>query len=224
MFELFVPGNTPFLVALGLMLAMAVLEIFSTVLGLAFSELIDSVLPDFDIDLEIDMDAADGAPSSGAIVNLLSWFRIGEVPVVMLFIVFLTGFGLVGLCLQFLCVSIAGFYLPVLLAVAVAFVAAIFLVRICGGLIGKYMPKDETTAVSEKSFYGMTATITMGVAKSGKPAQAKLHDKFGQAHYIMVEPDLEGCEFKAGDKVIVVAQNGAFFKVIEASSEALKDE
>lgn len=217
---LLVPQTVPFLIALGLMLLMALLEIVSTTIGMGFSELVDSFLPDIDIDL----DGATGPSSTGGLVKLLAWFRIGEVPVIMLFIIFLTAFGLIGLCLQFLCLHLIGFFVPTVVAVVLSFFLALPVVRSCGGVLGKYMPRDETYAVSEKSFYGKMATITLGTAQKGKPAQAKLHDVYGQTHYIMVEPDDPGQSFGQGEKVLIVSQTGALYTVIDASSAAMTED
>ena len=224
MFEYFLgPGNTPFTVALVLMFAMTVIEIVSISLGIGLSEIVDSFLPEFDADIDLDvdgLDSMDSGSSASSILKILAWFRIGEVPVVMLFIIFLTGFGMSGLLLQYLARETVGTIFPYLLVVPVAFACAVPMVRAGGGVLGKYMPKDETYAVSEKSFHGLVATVTLGTAKAGKPAQAKLYDKHGQSHYILVEPDdSDGC-FNQGNQVIVVGQVGATYKVIGAAGAA----
>jgi hypothetical protein len=85
------------------------------------------------------------------------------------------------------------------------------------------MPRDETYVVSEESFPGMIATITLGTAEAGKPAEAKLKDKHGQTHYILVEPDNPGEKYDMGEKAIIVSQNGSIFKVISSSSSAMID-
>lgn len=217
------PANSPFVVALALMIVFTIIEIVSASLGMGLSEMVDSVLPEFDADIDVDADVGEPAAGTDSLVKLLAWFRIGEVPVIMLFIVFLTGFGLSGLLVQYLAVSITSLAVPKLIAVPVAIFASIPTVRVCGGLLGKYMPKDETYAVSEKSFHGMIATVTLGTAAAGKPAQAKLRDKHGQTHYILVEPDNKDDQFNQGEQVIIVRQAGAVFKVIPPISDALTD-
>lgn len=219
------PANSPFVIALAVMLVFTVLEIISASLGMGLSEMVDSILPEFDADVDVDVDVDAVAPEGNfnSLVKLLAWFRVGEVPVVMLFIIFLTGFGLSGLMAQYVSVSLVGTYVPALLASGVGIIASIPVVRFCGGLLGKYMPKDETYVVSEKSFYGMIATVTLGTAEVGKPAQAKIRDKHGQTHYILVEPDKPGESFATGKKAIIVSQVGAIYKVIEATSAAMAD-
>jgi hypothetical protein len=83
------------------------------------------------------------------------------------------------------------------------------------------MPKDETEAVSEKSFIGLVAVVTTGKAGMGSPAQGKLTDRYGQAHYVMIEPDEAGEEFLQGAEVLLVSRHGATFKAIRNTSAAL---
>lgn len=230
MIEFFLsPSNTPFVIALTIMMAITIIEIISASLGMGLSEMVDSFLPEFDTDIDIEVDVDVGMDVAGAggpgdsLVKLLAWFRVGEVPVIMLFIVFLTGFGLSGLILQFILASIIKITLPATLAAIPALLSSVVVVRVCGGILGKYLPKDETYAVSQKSFPGMVATLTLGTAETGKPAEAKFKDRHGQTHYILVEPDNDGESFKQGDKTIIVSQNGAVFKVIAAASSAMTD-
>lgn len=218
-------ANTPFTIALAVMVIFTLMEIISTALGMGLSEMVDSLLPEIeaDIDLDVETDMADFDGPASSLTKLLAWFRVGEVPVVMLFIIFLTGFGLSGTTIQFLALSILGSPLPVVLASLISLMAAIPAVRFCGGLLGKYMPKDETYVVSEDSFLGMVATLTLGDATTGKTAQAKLRDKHGQTHYLLVEPDNPEESFKQGETVIIVRKKGSLFTIIAADHAAMTD-
>ena len=89
-------------------------------------------------------------------------------------------------------------------------------VRMFAGILGKIMPKDETEAVGRGSFIGRTAVITLGTASHDNTAEARLNDKFGQSHYVRVEPDLSDQSFSQGEKVLLVRQDGARFFVIKA--------
>jgi hypothetical protein len=219
--------NMPFTVALVLMLAIAVLEGVTTLIGAGLSDLLDSMLPDMDVDLDFDadmdadLDADIHAP--GVFTRLLSWLRVGEVPVLMLVIVFLTAFGLVGLLCQSAALRLLGHMLPGALASVPALFVTFPMVRICGGILARIIPKDETESVSEESFVGRVAVITLGRATCGKPAQARLSDQHGQAHYIMVEPDVDGTCFAQGDQVLIVSHQGAVFKAIANPNAALTD-
>ncbi len=219
--------NMPFAIALALMLAIAILEGVTTLIGAGLSDLLDSMLPDMDVDMDVDMnvdadiDAHIHAP--GLFTKLLSWLRVGEVPVLMLVIVFLTAFGLIGLFCQSMSLRILGHMLPAALASVPALMVTFPVVRICGGILGRIIPKDETESVSEDSFVGRVAVITLGRAEPGKPAQARLSDQHGQAHYVMVEPDVGTVNFEQGTAVLLVSHEGAVFKAIENPSAALTD-
>ena len=176
-------GNLPFTIALCVMFLIALIEGVGLLLGLGFASLLDSLLPELDLDVE--------SPefSGGALSKLLGWLRVGKVPLLMLLVVFLTAFGLIGLGLQALVGGLLGALLPWPLALVAALIASLPCVRVIGGALAYVMPKDETTAVSVESFVGAVAQITLGVATQGKPAQAKLKDAFRKTHYLMVEPD-----------------------------------
>lgn len=227
---IFAAPNLPFAVALALMLLIALLEGVTTTLGMGLSGFLDSMMPDMDVDIDfdVDVDADMDAPdfhASGPLTKMLSWLRIGQVPALVLLVIFLTAFGLLGLGVQSVANRLTGHLLPALTASGAAFVLALPLVRMFGGILARVMPKDETEAVSEKSFIGQVAVVTTGKAKMGSPAQGKLTDRYGQAHYVMIEPDEAGEEFLQGAEVLLVSQHGATFKAIRNTSAALhKDE
>ena len=221
--------NLPFAVALTLMLLIALLEGVMTILGMGLSSLLDSLMPEMDIDMDVDIDAdldadIDGADfqASSPLTRVLSWLRIGQVPVLVLLVIFLTAFGLLGLGIQSAATRISGYFLPVLPAMAGALALALPLVRLLGGLLARIMPKDETEAVAEKSFIGLVAVITTGKARSGSPAQGRLNDRYGQSHYVMIEPDEAQDEFPQGTQVLLVSRQGATFRAIRNTSAALR--
>ncbi len=77
------------------------------------------------------------------------------------------------------------------------------------------MPSDETEAVSTEEFIGVVAVITVGMAAENSPAQARLKDRFGQTHYVMVEPENADETYSAGERVLIVRKAGAAFRVID---------
>ena len=213
--------NMPFTVALAVMLIIAFLEGASTLLGAGIFSFIDTFLPELDIDADLD---SPDFESCGPFSKLLSWLRIGEVPAIMLLVIFLTAFGLIGLGLQSVAQRTLGSLLPGSFASIPAVVLGFPIVRLFGGILGKFMPKDETEAVAETSFIGRIAVITIGNASPGNPAEAKLRDKFGQIHYVMVEPDEADERFENGTQIVLVSQQGAVFKAIRNKSDALVDD
>ncbi len=211
MFEFLTAGpNLPFSVALTVMILIAVLEGVSVVLGLGLSSILDTLLPD----LNIDADGAAAGQASG-LTGFLNWLHVGKVPALILLILFLTAFGLIGLALQSLTERLLGHYLPAYAASIPAVLLALPVLRYAGRGLARVMPGDETEAVSEASFIGRVATIILGTAKADSPAQAKLRDQHGQSHYVMVIPDEEGAAFPAGTRVLLVRQEGhVFFAVV----------
>ncbi len=209
--------NLIFTVSLAVMLVIAVLEGVATMIGLGVSEFLETLLPESDIDLDTP-DIADG----NSLSKLLGWLHVGKVPVLMLFVILLTAFGLIGIFIQSLSLSVTGLMFPGYLIAIPAFLLAMPVVRLSGGVLAKIMPKDETEAVTEETFIGLVATITLGFATHGKPAEAKLTDKFGHTHYLMVEPDLNVQGFSSGSQVLLVAQRGSVFLAIANSNAALQ--
>jgi hypothetical protein len=212
--------NLPFSVALAVMLCIALLEGIATLLGAGISGLLDNLIPDFDVDVDID---ASETVTATPLSKLLGWLRIGQVPALMLLVIFLTAFGLIGLGVQSTSQNVIGLLLPGWLASIPAVIFSMPIVRLLGSLLNKFMPKDETEAVSEDSFIGRIATITLGAATVGNPAQAKLKDLHGHTHYLMVEPDTQREQFNQGDQVLILEKIGTVFRAIRNTSEALVD-
>ncbi|MCP4118415.1 MAG: YqiJ family protein [Desulfobacteraceae bacterium] len=218
--------NLPFMVSLTIMIMIACLEGVTTMIGMGLSSMVESFMPDFDIDADMDVDVDLDHPdisTTGILTKTFGWLRIGQVPFLIILIAFLTIFGLAGLLIQSVCLKVTGHLLPGLIASGITLPVTLPLVRAVTGVIGKIMPKDETEAVAEKSFIGRVAVITLGRAAKNHPAQAKLKDKFGTTHYIMVEPDLEAEEFNQGDQVLIVSQTSSGYKAIQNPMAALQD-
>ncbi len=212
-------GNLPFAVALLVMLAIAVLEGVTTLLGAGLSSLLEGLIPDFDLDIDAPEIDSDG----GVLTRLLGWLRVGEVPALVLLVLFLTGFGLVGLGVQTFAESLFGELLPWPAAAVPALALSLPLVRALGGALGRIMPQDETDAVSSGSLVGRVAVITLGSAEAGHPAEARTRDGHGTTHYIMVEPLREGETLPAGTEVLLVEHVGAGFRAAKVESSALVD-
>ncbi len=245
MFESFFSDATaPFAIALSLMLLIALMELIGALMGMAPSDMIDSMLPEIDTDLDIDADldlevdvdlggvgspldtdavSAPDAPGAGPLSSILGWLCVGRVPILVLLIAFLTAFGLTGIVLQGTFASLVGFSLPAALASVPALVVAIPATRWSGLVLSKIMPKEQTEAVSQKRFVGRIATIVRGEAKTGLPAEAKLTDRYGQTHYLLVEPDEADASFPAGEAVLIVKQVGGRYRVIANPNPHLTD-
>jgi hypothetical protein len=208
--------NVPFTVALGIMVALAILEVVTLLLGFAISGIVDHVMPDIDVDADFD-----GIPDHPTLSAIAHWLHVGDAPALALFIVFLTGFGLSGWGIQYAALEYGGRVWSPWLAALPAALFGILSMRVVGAALVRIGIRDETTAISAESLLGSTATITLGTARTGQPSQAKLKDKHGQTHYVLVEPLRSGEEFDHGSTVTLVQRNGPKYFVVGDGVDAL---
>jgi Protein of unknown function (DUF1449) len=187
----FSPDLWPFGLAIALLLIVTVLEGLALLIGASLSHLLDGAV-------------ADPGEPDGAAAAALGWLHIGKVPVLVLIVIFLTTFGVLGFAAQFVAKGAFGRFMPPLIPVAIAAVAGVGAMRIFGAALGKLVPKDETSAVSDTSLVGRVGTIVIGVAKAGRPAEARIQDEYGTPHYVMVEPEGPNEAFEAGASVLLV--------------------
>jgi hypothetical protein len=195
--------NVPFMAALVLMVLIGIVEAIGLGGGLGVGDAPDG----FDSDLD--------APS------LLSWLNVGRLPLLMLVVVFLFVFGKIGLLGQQVFAAITGRPASWLFAVPVAIAAALPVTRVLGRWLSKILPQDETTAVSRASLVGRTAIIVTGEARRDHAAQARVRDRHGQAHYVMVEPDRPADVFAEGTSVLLIRSNGARYFAVRDTSTLL---
>lgn len=181
------PEAAPFVVALGVLLLLGAIEGVTLMFGASPSHWLDGLLGS---------DPPDG---------FLGWLHLGRAPVLALCAVFLTAFALGGLVLNALALNVAGHPMPRLLSIPFAVLAALPVVRACGGLIVRLVPQEETYAVSFTSLVGRVATM-LGHARPAYPAQAKTADGKGHTLYLMVEPDESVEELANGSDVLLVRQ------------------
>ncbi|HEY0043560.1 MAG TPA: YqiJ family protein [Allosphingosinicella sp.] len=184
------PANLPFTVALLVMLMIGAVE----ALGLGASA----------AHLDIDADAHFGG-------ELLDWLGVGRVPLLILLVVFLAIFGMVGLTLQQVAESLLGNPVTPWIAGPAAALAALPLTGIGARGLARILPQDETTAVSIDSLLGKRGTITIGTARRGSPAQARVRDIHGQPHFVMVEPHDEAHPIGEGETVLLVRRDRHVF-------------
>ncbi|MCW7754398.1 YqiJ family protein [Desulfobotulus sp. H1] len=204
--------NMAFSTALAIMLLIGILEGTASLIGAGSSSFFDSLIPD------LDAGTADFGGSTG---RFLVWLRIGQVPVLVILILFLTSFGLTGLMLQAAVASLFGSFLPGWLAAIPVLVLSFFLTRFLGGLLHRIIPKDETLAVSRASLIGRVAVITLGTASRGNPAEAKTKDIYGRMHYFLVEPDRDEDVFSTGNEVLIVSLTNHIYRAIPNPSTHL---
>ena len=205
------PETWPFGAALAVMVGLSIIEGAGLLLAYSPSQLIDGLLPDM----------PDGAGGADGAAGLLGWLHVGKVPVLVLLILFLSGFAIAGYVVQASAQSVAGLLLPAWLASLPACLAGVSTVKGIGSVLAKVMPQDETSAVSEQSLIGRPGVVIQGTARDGMAAQAKVRDAHGRAHYVMVEPDLSEETFAEGSDILLVKKIGARYTCIRNPHPAL---
>lgn len=220
--NLLAPENGVFLVALCLFLLIFVVQLFSVLIGMEPFGFLDSLLPDIDVNVDADLNLGDISPSF--LDSVMSMLKLGRVPFVFTFILFLFLFSQVGLYLQAAALELSGSRLHWLFASAGAFVVTMPLLRFGNGILGKVLPKDETAAISADTFVGRMATILIGTATHDRAAEAKLVGPDGKTHYINVVADNVGKSFTQGDHLLIVGRRTeGIFTVIENKNPLLEE-
>ena len=182
--------NAPFAVASCLMMLIGAVEAIGLGLGA------------IDLDLGSDLHA-DG--------DWLGWLGFGQVPLLILLVIFLALFALLGFGLQQAATAVLGLPLAPWLAGPVAAVLSLPLLGVTARGAARVLPGDETTAVDRDTLLGKRATVTVGTARVGSPARAGVHDQHGQRHFVMVEPTNEDVAVPEGQSLLLVRREGDIF-------------
>jgi YqiJ-like protein len=209
--------NSLFTIALSVMFLIALLEGITIMLGMGVSSLFETLMPDVDLNI----DSAE--LPQGTLSKLLSWLNYGKVPVLIIFICFLTAFGLIGYSIQYFLYITTSSLFPQTIIATLALLISFPFVKLLTSIIERIMPKDESSALSSESFIGKIATITLGTAKFGSPAEAKVRDIHGQTHYFMVEPELQNIDFIQGEDVLLSKLKSNGYYAIKNNYSSLKD-
>jgi len=192
-------ANAYFAIALSIVIVIGVMEVLGQLVGLSVGELLDNSI-NIDSDVSID-----GAASPGGMTQFVGWLGLRKLPFLVWLILFLTAFALAGYGINYIAFSVTSGLLPAVLTVPVALISAIITSHKLGGVLSKWIPKEQTSAISTDTFAGRLAQITLGTARKGMPAEAVFKDEFEQKHYVMVEP-MDDEEFSQGDNVVLVAK------------------
>ena len=161
---------------------------------------------DFDLDIHGDADLLGWLG--------LGWLGLGRLPLLMLLAIFLALSGMIGLIGQHLLLDFAGAMLSPLIAAPAAFLASLPLTGFAARWLPPLLPRDQSSAVPLDALTGSFARIVTGVARSGSPARARVEDAYGQAHYVMVEPDNAGQTLEEGETILLVRREDHVFRAI----------
>jgi hypothetical protein len=204
--SLFAAYNLPFLIALGALGVLAVVQLTGV------GDAIDGA-GDFD---------ADGGLELGGIGDaLMSLLGLGRVPLMIWLASLMLVFAAVGLIGQSVIAGMLGAPLSAGWAALFAGGAALPLNSLAMRPLGAVMPKDETTAIALDDLVRRDAEIQIGTARAGSPARAKVIDVHGQAHFVMVEPHDATTELRTGDTVLLVRREGQTFYGVRYESPLL---
>jgi hypothetical protein len=198
--------NLPFVLALGALALIALVQI--TGLG----DVLDGAG---------DVDAGGGLDAGGFGEALTALLGLGRVPLLIWLASLLLIFGAVGLIGQAWLASLIGAPLSAGWATLAAGAAALPLNSLAMRPLAAIMPRDETTAIALDELVRRDAEIQIGTARAGSPARAKVIDRHGQAHFIMVEPHDHALAFNAGDTVLLVRREGETFFGVQYESPLL---
>lgn len=199
MFE--IAAYSPFVVAFLTILAILLFEsLFLLIAGFTSDNLISTLLD------------TDSFAESAAI----NWIFVRGLPLSLFLVLALCGFSVTGFGLQWLSFYLSGSYESFAIAIPVAMLGAFTLVRMVGPKLARLM-QDETNAIEPVSLTGLVAIIHSPVVTSDLPGDAKVTDRHGYRHTVMVQPVKEVEQFVAGDAVYLVILQGNTFLVSKDS-------
>lgn len=219
--------NLIFLISLGMLGGLFVIELLALLSGMEVFGFLDGALPDLgdigvDADIGADIDPSAASVGSSFLQGALAMLNLGRVPAIFSLLVFLFIFPFIGLNMQ-LALAEAGIgRLPLLVATPIAFIAALPCLRWANAILGKILPKDETSAISEKELVGRVAIITIGTVTHNRQSEARTEDQYGHHHYVQVVSDDEADTFKQGDHVLLAGRRGTLYTVIPVSNPNLE--
>jgi len=198
--------NVLFSTCLAIVAGLAAFEVASMIIGMSLVNILDDF---FHIDLNHDV-----TPTS---TSFAEWTNISKVPAIIWLAILLTGFGLAGLTINFLLFKMNGLSITPYIIAPIAFIASIPFTRTVSAIVGRIMPKDESSAVCTTTFAGKIARITIGKATQSMPAEAMVTDEYGQNHYILVKPEKD-IELPQDTEVVLFTEENGVWLCDEFSS------
>ena len=186
-------ANFWFSCALGIVIALFILEMAGMFFGVSLLGLVDDQAA-----LDADTDTSSGFTEFG------SWLALDRVPLLVWLVLLLTTFGSAGLTFNFLSLTLLDTYFARWLITLLAVVAGLFFTARFGTFISRLLPKQESSATTADELVGTVGHITVGVARQNSPAEGKFIDAHGQPHYLLVEPLEPDEQFSQGEKILLI--------------------
>jgi len=186
-------ANFWFSCALGIVIALFILEMAGMFFGVSLLGLVDDQAA-----LDADADTSSGFTEFG------SWLALDRVPLLVWLVLLLTTFGSAGLTFNFLSLTLLDTYFARWLITLLAVIAGLFFTARFGTFIARLLPKQESSATTADELVGTVGHITVGVARQNSPAEGKFVDAHGQPHYLLVEPLEPDEQFSQGEKILLI--------------------
>ena len=189
-------GFYPFTIAALILVGLVAIEILAMMVGMSFSTSVGH---------HVSHGADHGHDDVGPLDAWMSWLNKGGVPLLILLMIWLASFAIAGFVIQGVAGAIVA-PLPTLVASLCAFAAALPVTRTLSRWTGRIFPGDETAAVHQADFIGLTGTVTLGPLDQGKPGRVRVKDRHGNIHSLRAKA--------AGDHVI---PQGAIVLLVDGS-------
>ncbi len=202
----------PYWVAAGVLVGLGAVEALGMLVGMSVAGFDHAVATDAP---HLPLADLHGHPGHDFAGSALGWLNLGRVPLLILLMILLAGFAASGV-VEVLALRHAGIAAPWIVTAPLAAMVSVLLTRQATRLVGRLLPRDETYAASPEDWIGLTAEITLGPARSGVVAVARLKDRFGNWHFPHVEPLFPDTEIAQGTTVLAVERRGEVLLVVPA--------
>ena len=188
---------------------------FVVMLGIGLIEAIGLGLGHLDLNGGLSADGNSDAPG----ITLLDWLGLGDIPVLIWLTSLLACFTVLGIAIQQFATATLGAPISPALAAGGALMGGLTLNTFVANGLARILPGLETTAITSDELVRLRGTVLDGVARRGQPARAKVVDRHGQAHYVMIEPHEDDDIIAQGDTALLVRREGSlFFALPDASA------
>ncbi|AQS64173.1 Inner membrane protein YqiJ [Rhizobium rhizogenes] len=199
------PGTAPFWIALLTVAGLGIVELVSVLLGVSASGLLDDSFSYH----------APGDTEAGLLGSWMSWLNAGGVPLLVLAVILLSVFAVTGFFIQGVASTVLLGPLPLPLAVTGAVAAAIPATRSLSLAVAKVIPRDETNALEQADFLGLTGVVTIGPLDQGKPGTVRVKDRHDNIHFLRAQA-ASGHTIDTGAQVLIVDGADGLFQAIPA--------
>ncbi|HEX8447412.1 MAG TPA: OB-fold-containig protein [Sphingomonas sp.] len=186
---------------------------FVVMVGIGLIEAIGLGLGHLDLDADGDVDLG----------SMLGWLGLGgELPILIWLTSLLGCFTLAGVAIQQAASALIGDPLAWPAAAGGAFLIGAMLNTLAANGLRRVMPGFETTVITTDDLLMHRGTILEGTARRGSPARAKVVDRHGQAHFIMVEPHADPDAISSGETALLVRREGRLFFAVPDRESVLR--